>query len=318
MDASMSSEVVANATADVAPTYIPTMPYMDRNQQLSASARHQVPPADLVFTNGHPHIQIKPKSPPLYATDSYGNPAFIHKLASVDKLGHFRHRMLTWNYDERSKAQDIIPFIFLGPGFAARDAQFIDDNQISCMVAVRSAQMVRKKPSLLHPASMPTSSGRQIAILDIDSPWEFIRNVRPVIKMVVDHMEASCQGGIINGVQDISARILVYCENGNERSAVFVAALLMVLYGLESYTAIQLIQSRRFSIGLNESMKQMLSTFETILQAEMQVGAMGTVGMPLRLKRTMSTMEEEGDESMEDAPQTLDRPGTAPFMDVSD
>jgi serine/threonine/tyrosine-interacting protein len=317
MDASVSDERLLDANVGVAPTYVPTMPYMDRHKQLSASARHQVPPADLVFTNGHPHIQIKPKSPPLYGNDSYGNPAFIHRLASVHQLNEFRHRMLTWNYDERSKAQDVIPWLFLGPSSAARDTNFVNDNQISCMVAIRSAQMIRNKPKFLHPASMPTSVGRQIATLDIDSPWEFIRNVRPVIKIVVDHMEASCHGGITNSVDDISARVLVYCENGNERSAVFVAALLMVLYGLESYTAIQLIQSRRFSIGLNESMKQMLSAFETILQAEMQVGAMGNVGMPLRSKRTMSTMEEE-DESMEDTPQILDRPGAAPFMDVSD
>jgi protein tyrosine/serine phosphatase len=72
-------------------------------------------------------------------------------------------------------------------------------------------------------------------------------------------------------VHDIPGKVLVFCESGNDRSATVVTAYLMVLYGLGAVEAMQLVQSQRFCLAIEDGSKNMLQTFEDILKAKRDV-----------------------------------------------
>lgn len=299
--------------------YAQNMPYTDRKSSYKQPPL-QISPADFTFKNGTPHVEIKSNADPVYSSNSFGNTTFMRKLASGMPTT-LKHRMMSWSYDDRNSAQDIVPFLFLGPSVAAKDHEFLDKNNIDLIIAVRSAQMVRRRPNMLHPDAMGTSTGRKTATLDIDTPYDFIRNVRPAIRMIVDHLEASCQDQVTES-SDVPAKVLVYCENGNERSAVLVIAVVMVVYALEAYEAFQLVQSRRFSVGIDEGMKRMLTDFDAVLKAERQVATTvmegGAGSLRSGVKRNLSRAEEE--EYLPVAEMGIDRdedrPGSAPFRDT--
>ena len=246
--------------------------------------------------------------------------------------------MLNWKYESRRDAQPILPFIFLGPSNIARDVNFVASNGITLLLAVRSASAAKARPSLLNPATFTSAANIETGTFDLDTPYDLITRVRPTIKAMNDHLERSCINQPPISINDVRGKILVFCESGNDRSTVLVAAYIMVVYGVDAITAIQLVQSQRFCVNVDEGMKRMLLDFGEILKAERDVAySSAEADETLRFIHSQSTNSVnnfkmnrptkrniqrayESDEDMDEDVWTTEyteRTGKAPFEDMS-
>lgn len=137
-----------------------------------------------------------------------------------------------------------------------------------------------------------------------------------------------------NGSSPRMGKVLVFCESGNERSASLVVAYIMAMYSKDLVTAIQIVQTQRFAVAFDDSLRHLLSTYESILAAKrdvvqasrMQQGPnANTAGMaPVtqfnRSKRTIDEVGEDEDWDMLEADGSSNlrnpswREGAAPFQ----
>ena len=311
-------------------TYTRTHDYDDKS--VLQPDRILIPPPEVNYEGGDPAFNV-PDAPAFdYVNDSCGSPFFMQSIRSLHKL-QLQHHMLDWRYERRRDAQSILPFLFLGPGSVAQNPAFVQSNGITFMVAVRNAFTASRIPRFLDPTTFRSAAGLDSAIIDLDSAYDLVRNLRRVIKSMNDHLERSCTQHPINSINDIQGKILVFCESGNERSAVVVCAYLMIVYGIDAITAIHVVQSQRFCIDFKDEMKSMLLDFEAILVAERQVAAAGrnqdeinpvtnqSMLIPTLKKASKRNIDRayEDDEEMGDAdawspPSNGDfRAGVAPF-----
>lgn len=316
-------------------SYVPTFTYSD--QRRFESPRVQVPPPNLNYRNGKPAFHV-PSLPFEQISTQYGNPNFLKALTLCHKLDMV-HTMLSWQYTMRRTAQAILPFLFLGPSSAARDTDFVNRTGVTLLVAVRSLKTVEARPSFLDPATFASGSEASTLTFDFATPYDFIAGHRPIIRAINDHLEASCTRRPLQSVDEIRGKVLIFCESGNDRSSVLVAAYLMVVYGVSVFTAINIIQSQRFSITMSDEMKKALLDLQEIVSAERQIAdsknAAGSptvpwdqcetetpVSLPLRPGKRNLDQLYNPDEEMGYDPSNAGAPGTregiAPFTDAVD
>ena len=328
----MAMDYEENSSGDNPPAkYAPTQPYEDkRGLELP---RIMVPPPNIDYDCGHASFHVVTED--FERADArFGNPQFLRAVVSNYQL-NLEHTMLKWNYEGRREVQQVLPFLFIGPSTMARDAAFIQTTGITLILAVRSAQATSKHPRYLDPSRFPSATGIKVSTFDLDTPYELITNIRPVIKSINDHLETSCTHNPITSIEDIRGKVMIFCETGNERSAVVVAAYLMVVYGIGAITAIQVVQSQRFCINVDDGMKNMLLALEDIVNAERGVTAtratqqnemlqLAQSGQPVpslnkSAKRNIDSAYEVSDDMSDSADWTpIDgqRLGLAPFTDV--
>jgi serine/threonine/tyrosine-interacting protein len=313
--------------------YKASQPYVQNRPE---APRYVVPPPNLGYETGKPVFTLTNAAPHVDVSTEFGNPVFLRALVSQGAY-HVKHQGLEWKYDQRRAAQKILPFLLLGPGTAAQDVNFVRTKGITLLVAVRSASAARLQARLLDPSKFVSSAGLQTLTLDLDSPYDMITKLPPAIKTINDHIERSCNPILPTSLDDIPAKVLVFCESGNDRSATVVTAYLMVLYGLGAVEAMQLVQSQRFCLAIEDGSKNMLQTFDDILQAKRDVAVEHNLDMRLSqvpmqqpsntgggskktTKRSYDSANES-DEDMEDREleegedEMEGRIGQAPFQD---
>jgi serine/threonine/tyrosine-interacting protein len=307
-----------------------------RNQptqfRISESRAIVIPPALIDYEGGKQTVRLPSECTPISRTnEQYGNPQFLAHLANANPL-RLEHVMSHWEYRNRTTAQVILPFLLLGPMNSARDPEFLRKAGVTMLVAVRSKRSVEKSPHLMNPLRFPSAEGLVTATFDIDSAFDAIRGRSIIIKTMNDHIEASCASKSVDRLEDIPAKILVFCETGNERSPVLVAMYLMVVWGLDAVSAYQAVQARRFGIGLLPTMVDMLESLSEVLKAERQVMATQREFLAVRplkdnkvVKRNIEetfTSDDDRDNDMDSsgslAVEHTTRPGTAPFSDKAD
>jgi serine/threonine/tyrosine-interacting protein len=313
--------------------YKASQPYV---QSRPEAPRYVVPPPNLDYETGKPVFTLYNIAPHVDGSTEFGNPVFLRALVSHGAY-HVKHLGLEWKYGQRRAAQKILPFLLLGPGTAAQDANFVRTQGITMLVAARSASAVRLQARLLDPSKFASSTGLETLTLDLDSPYDMITKLSPAIKAINDHLEQSCNLRLPTSLDDIPAKVLVFCESGNDRSATVVTAYLMVLYGLGAVEAMQLVQSQRFCLAIEDGSKNMLQTFEDILKAKRDVAIEHELDIRLPLapmqkpdaifsgstaarKRsydiaTESDEDMENHESVEGDEKVEGRLGQAPFQD---
>jgi serine/threonine/tyrosine-interacting protein len=299
---------------------VPTIPYA-RNR-FADPIRLAIPPPHLDFVSGEPvlgNLILQPVSSHDYGSSEYGNPDFLQYLRSSCSM-RFGHKMLSWEYNMRRTAQPILPYLILGPSTAARDVDYIHNTGITMLISVRSAVSARASPKYLNASMFESAAGLSTITLDLDSPYDLITQLPKTIKAMNDHLENGCAKGPTGQFDSVREKILVFCESGNERSTALVAAYLMVLFGVDVVTAMQIIQSQRFCIAPEDGMKNMLTTFEDVLKAKRDVSMQKTQSLAANtntgLKRNVDMMYDDDDE-MEDGTDQSDVAGTrkewAPF-----
>lgn len=160
----------------------------------------------------------------------------------------------TWAYELRHKAQEIIPGLWIGPLRVLRDTEFFQQHNIRVLISVTD---VRTVPVILRDVYIPSNDYLCHSI----DPGN--HNTNPLA--IVPQLAGTCD--IIKNAQNNGIGTFIFCETGNEQSAVVAAAYIMFDRNIDLIPAIQIVQSRRFSISLDDAAKHNLQTFADICKA---------------------------------------------------
>ena len=254
--------------------------------------------------------------------------------------------MLEWKYEQRRMAQQILPFLYLGPMSAAKDRNFLQKEGITMVIAVRNTMSAQAQ---LLGSKAAQELGIDTAMIDVAGNQELIAAFPRAIEAINSHLSAMYQQDQVRRTQAAATgqahlpstpgRVLVFCESGNERSATLVTAYIMAMYATDLIKAIQIVQAQRFAVAFDDSLRNLLSTYEIILKAKRDVvqadnrllglpggsrdpgaGVGSDKGVGKRSKRTFDdtyddSMEMDGEDVHLDYGRFEMRDGSAPFQD---
>ena len=250
--------------------YIAASPWSER---LSEPPKVIIPAPSLDFSQGQPSMTVRHPTSMDYDSNQFGNLAFLQGLITNGSVT-LTHKMLDWKYVNRREAQVVLPFLYLGPLAAAKDEKFVRETGFTFMMSVRSTG---SGPARTMDAVKVAAQYEILSYnLDIDSPTDMIRKLPAAIKAINDHLEDTVIENAppahdTNHFAPTRGKVLVFCETGNGRSAAFVAGYLMAVFNIDVITAIQTVQSQRFSICMDDSIKNVLGTFQMLLSAKRDV-----------------------------------------------
>ncbi|CAJ2514144.1 Uu.00g022630.m01.CDS01 [Anthostomella pinea] len=322
-----------DAFADPYRRPMPTAPY---------SARPPSPPSILIPTpallNANEPIKVVPN---FTNTDPLAlSPDDLAIITQNGQVQIAHDSAANWTYASRRTAQPILDFLYLGPSTVVRDRDWLRDNGITLLVAARDAQMAGLR--LMVVDKVAEELGIQAEYVDVSGHPDLIRAFPTAVQKINDHMlriyrdqatsaaNVDVQDGqmVINKANFRRGKVLIFCETGNERSAGLVAAYLMSVFGLSLVEACQFIHFKRFCASLDESMKQLLRSYEDILVAKRTVHQYQilskSVSAPTSSKRGFEETVEEDDSEMggmnaaSDADRFSERKPFTPFVDAQD
>ncbi|KAI5851034.1 protein-tyrosine phosphatase-like protein [Tricharina praecox] len=221
-----------------------------------------------------PRILIPP--PSLNPSDSNGlpewqQPTLQSMILQCDPI--LQGPAQDWRYEFRREAQQLLPHLFLGPLSATKNQDFLRSKNITLLLAVRSNMTARAR--LLS----SQLAGVRYESIDVGSNQELISQFQRAGHIIDEHYISALPAGEAfmaanHTQQPPGGRTLLFCESGNERSAIVAAAYVMQHLRGSTIQAIQLVQAKRFCVCFDDSMKWMLSNYEPILIARrMQQGA---------------------------------------------
>lgn len=257
-------------------------------------------------------------------TQDYGDPQFITEVSNCQPL-KIAANLNEWEYTQKGRAQEIVPFLFLGPMAVARDVKFVESNGITMLLAIRDGRGAITNPKIMNPALWKSGQNIEATTFDVMNEADLIRRFRLVIKKMNDHLMSKTERRPVTQFDQIGGKIMVFCEAGDTRSAAVVVLYFMVVFGLSARSAIQAVQTRRFGINVNGEMSRMIHSFEDIMQAERAVAASTVHHSGLSVipnKRLQKRGIEESGDELEDSETALDyhdesyRAGVAPFTDM--
>ncbi|KAI0159647.1 phosphatases II [Xylariaceae sp. FL1272] len=262
-----------------------------------------------------------------------------HELRAFDCVG-------TWTYQDRHKAQEIVDGMYLGSSRTARDRQWLQETGITMLIAARDSQQA--SANIMDVSKVAQALRIEAAYVDVSGYQELIASFPATMRKINAHKLRFHQNQIANaekrGQREIDptclprAKILIFCETGNERSAIVVAAYLMAVYGMCAQIACSFVVQNRFCASLPDESKQMLLAYEQVLKAqrhvnhyELAAAQQGTnINRSVIVKKSKrgidETVDGEQDTDMDgdsgtsgaeelDRDRFLDRPAFVPFRD---
>ncbi len=243
-------------------------------------------------------------------------------------------------------AQEILPFLYLGPMSAAKDRNFLQREGITMVIAVRNTMSAQAQ---LLGSKAAQELGIDTKMIDVAGNQELIAAFPKAIEAINSHLSTMYQQDQVrrtqaatSGQADLTStpgKVLVFCESGNERSATLVTAYIMAMYATDLIKAIQIVQAQRFAVAFDDSLRNLLLTYEIILKAKRDVvqadnrslgvsGGLGSTGLDTggdteASKRSKRRFDDTNDDDMEldggnlhlDHGRFEMRDGSAPFQD---
>ena len=240
-------------------------------------------------------------------------------------------------------AQQILPFLYLGPMSAAKDQNYLQREGITMVIAVRNTMSAQAK---LLGSKAAQDLGIDTKTIDVAGNQELIAAFPVAIEAINSHLSAMYQQdqsrltqAVAVGqasLQSTPGKVLVFCESGNERSATLVTAYIMAMYSTDLIKTIQIVQAQRFAVAFDDSLRNLLLTYEMMLKAKRDVvqahgrssgapGGLSDSGAsmesdPKSSKRRFDAtyndeMEVDGENVHLDSGRFEVRDGSAPFQD---
>ena len=161
---------------------------------------------------------------------------------------------------------------------AAKDPGFLQREGITMVIAVRNTKSAQAR---LLGSRVAQELGIETKTVDVAGNQELIAAFPRAIEAINSHLSAKYQQDLVRRTQEaavaqaslptIPGKVLVFCESGNERSATLVTAYIMAMYSMDVVKAIQIVQAQRFAVALDDSLRNLLGTYETILKAKRDV-----------------------------------------------
>lgn len=199
-----------------------------------------------------------------------------------------------WRYHLRREAQTIVTFLQLGPSNAAKNLDALRKDGVTMLLAIRST--LSAQASLLNGDKAARELGIESAHIDVAGNGELIAAFPRAFRIINDHLilqyrEWNATSG--GRPESPNAKVLVFCESGNERSAAFVTAYLMNTYGLEHIPALQYVQSQRFCVAFDDNIKNMIKAYDDILVAQRQLSQDPPSAPTLKIKRSRADIDSD-------------------------
>ena len=260
------------------PPPLPSAPHLPTHTwsyRVPSPPRVVVPPPTFSST-GSLDYNIGKKALLDFEANGFANSEFLKTVTYADSIS--ADNMMGWKYEQRRMAQRILPFLFLGPISAARDLAFLQREGITMIMAVRDTMSAHAK---LLGSKAATSAGIESRTIDVAGNQELIAAFPRAIEAINAHLSARYeqQQRAVAEVRSqghqpeppVPGQVLIFCESGNDRSAGVVAAYIMAMFSLDLISTIQIIQSQRFCVAFDDSIRFMLQSYEAILLAKRDV-----------------------------------------------
>ncbi|EFR00569.1 hypothetical protein MGYG_03573 [Nannizzia gypsea CBS 118893] len=261
----------------------------------------------------------------------YACPEFMNFLSGLQIKPPIH--LLDWVYDRRRTAQDILPFLYLGPNNAMRDKEFLANHGITLLLAIRDR--TRIQAVTVNGDRVAADLGIESDYIEIDSAQELISKLPKIIRLINDHV-CMCPAHQPQG-DGRAKKVLVFCDTGNDRSACVIAAYFMAMLQTGAAIASSHVQVRRLSINIHPAFMDILKAFETILDAQRsiarnaldnhQIGPNGLLVPDNTISRKRSFEVTEESQNSDGEPMDTDhslgawgdpcRPSLPPFRDVT-
>ncbi|PWY77486.1 dual specificity protein phosphatase 3 [Aspergillus heteromorphus CBS 117.55] len=225
---------------------------------------------------------------------------------------------LQWSYEKRRMAQQILPCLYLGPWGCLSDRGWLNREGITLLLCVRDRRLAMA--SLMSGQKAAADLHIEADSFDTADNQELITVLPRAIRRINDHLFSSAPLGLANAT---NKKVVVFCETGNGPSALLVVAYLMVMFDINIPQALQIVQSQRFCLDLDDAATQLLTSFEAILNAKRDVekanqsvanGLPSSSSTTPSRKREMSDTDGAGDMDMDDM-DVAQRRAFAPFKD---
>lgn len=165
---------------------------------------------------------------------------------------------LNWTFEKRHTAQEIVPGLWVGPLNILRDSQLLQKNNIRVLVSLIDTQIV---PAIFRYKYQLSS---EYCCYTFD-PGHKVSNPLVIVSQLLDICKA------IDEAQSQGCGTMLFCESGNDSSAV-VAAAYLIYKGVEMGEAIARVQQKRYSIQLDRVGLHNLTTFQDLCNAHRCVG----------------------------------------------
>lgn len=210
-----------------------------------------------------------------------------------------------WEYDRRYQAQQILPFLLVGPMSITKDAAWLRDTGITLAIGLKQGQGRVLDGALKRCQEL----GLDTHGIHVQDHHALTALFPDIFKLGTSHLLRCLHSNASLG------KILIFCETGNEKSPAAAAAFVMGShYDVDHIKAMQLCQLQRFCCNFDEASKSSLQSYWDLLCAQRNVeqARQSEVARP---KRSFEQAYDNDDDACmdEDAERFTDR-AAAPFV----
>lgn len=187
---------------------------------------------------------------------------------------------VVWNYEMRRDMQEIIPGLFLGPFYSAKNLNLLQFHKIThilCVTDTREEKIIK-----------PYYPGQFIyLVVNVsDDPLEILIPHFKKVKNFIDNALLS------NG------KVLVHSNVGISRGPTFVISYLMETKKISFDEAFKLVKTKRFCIKPNLGFELQLKEYEPILNARSMAASNNNNNIGSSVKKNNRRRYEEDDDDI--------------------
>ncbi|KAL1953399.1 hypothetical protein VTO42DRAFT_2943 [Malbranchea cinnamomea] len=171
-----------------------------------------------------------------------------------------------WKYTMRREAQEILPYLWIGPASVARNPDYLSEHGITLLLGIRAHPF---HAHLVNGTRAAQTVGISCEHVEVNGMTEFAGMLMNIVRGINEHV-CRCPRHAPDPTKKLN-KVLVFCETGNEKSLTVVVAYLMAMLDLDLVTAVYNVQARRLCANFDVNQRDMLLSFEMLLSAQRDV-----------------------------------------------